>query len=293
MSKKSVIDRVIEPIKGGFIRVVETMGDDSSIVQAARVSYGKGTTKVSQDRGLIRYLMKHSHTSPFEMNEIKFHIKVPVYIWRQWIRHRTANVNEISGRYSIIMDKFYRTSPEEWRTQSTKNRQGSEGTVPSDQGRIFSEQEYELQGAAYSEYTKRLEAGVSREQARKDLPLSMFTEAYWKIDLHNLFHFLGLRMDKHAQEEMRAYANAIGEIVAEWCPLAWEAFIDYKVNIVSFSVLERTVIRNFIENNPKWSELLEYFSKRERAEFIEKARDLGMFNEEKKSIPSSLISYIK
>ena len=221
-----------EPIRvldEGFVRVVDYMGDDAAIVQAARVSYGKGTRRLQEDRALLRYLMRHDHTTPFEMCEIKLHLRVPMDIWRQWIRHRTANVNEYSTRYSEAIDAAQRTQPGAWRTQSSVNRQGSAGRLPEDVGARLSAEEREFQDRAREMYETRLTAGVAREQARKDLPLATFTEAYWKIDLHNLLHFLHLRMDFHAQQEIREYANTIGEqIVARWVPMAWEAFVDYR-----------------------------------------------------------------
>lgn len=179
----------------GFVRVVDYMGTDESIVQAARVSYGKGTKKVHEDRGLIRYLLRHRHTSPFEMCEIKLHVRVPMDTWRQWIRHRTANVNEYSTRYSVAIDAAQKTSADAWRKQGISNRQGSSGSVDAGTGEYLSRREIEIQSAAREVYRERLEKGVSREQARKDLPLSTYTEAYWKIDLHNLLHFLSLRLD--------------------------------------------------------------------------------------------------
>ncbi|MFA6456803.1 MAG: FAD-dependent thymidylate synthase [Bacteroidota bacterium] len=229
----------------GFIRVVDYMGSDESIVQAARVSYGKGTKKVSEDRGLIRYLLRHQHTTPFEMCEIKFHVRVPMDCWRQWIRHRTANVNEYSTRYSLAIDASQRAGDDMWRMQSKDNKQGSEGFFDHETGKKFSEQELQLQNLSRSIYEERVNAGMAREQARKDLPLSTYTEAYWKVDLHNLLHFLWLRMDSHAQYEIRAYANVIGnEIVKRWVPFAWEAFQDYKVNASSLSRIEMEIIKS-------------------------------------------------
>jgi thymidylate synthase (FAD) len=234
----------------GFVRVVDYMGSDESIVQAARVSYGKGTKKVQEDRGLIRYLMRHQHTTPFEMCEIKLHVRVPMDCWRQWIRHRTANVNEYSTRYSIAIDATQKTPPGEWRKQSKNNKQGSEGVFDGSFGQRFSDQEAELQNLARKVYTERVDAGIAREQARKDLPLSTYTEAYWKTDLHNLFHFLWLRMDPHAQFEIRSYARVIGnEIVSRWCPLAWQAFLDYKLNATSLSRLELAIIKAIQSGN--------------------------------------------
>ena len=228
----------------GFVRVVDYMGSDESVVQAARVSYGKGTKKVNEDRGLIRYLLRHSHTTPFEMCEIKLHLRVPMDCWRQWIRHRTANINEYSTRYSIAVDASQKTPPDEWRQQSKDNKQGSEGYVDSTLGVQLSQQEQELQDYARRVYNERVGKGIAREQARKDLPLSTYTEAYWKIDLHNLLHFLALRMDSHAQFEIRSYANVIcNEIVRRWCPIVWEAFFDYRMNGSTLTRLEIEIIR--------------------------------------------------
>jgi thymidylate synthase (FAD) len=234
----------------GFVRVVDLMGTDQSIVQAARVSYGEGTKKVHEDMGLIRYLMRHQHTTPFEMCEIKLHLRVPMDCWRQWIRHRSANVNEYSTRYSIAIDAAQKTKPGEWRLQATGNRQGSAGFIDISIGEELSKKEQELQKLARDIYNERLEKGIAREQARKDLPLSTYTEAYWKIDLHNLLHFLELRMDEHAQLEIQQYANVIGnEIVAKWCPMAWEAFKDYRVNSVHLTRLECDIIRQINTGN--------------------------------------------
>ncbi len=225
-----ILGQPIRVLDDGFIRVIDYMGNDAAVVQAARVSYGEGTKKIHEDRGLIRYLMRHWHTTPFEMCEIKLHVRVPMDCWRQWIRHRTANINEYSTRYSIAIDAAQTTRPDEWRYQSQGNRQGSAGFLPASEGQHFTERERQLQQLAREIYQERLNAGIAREQARKDLPLSTYTEAYWKIDLHNLLHFLWLRMDEHAQYEIRCYARAIGEqILSKWCPLVWEAFQDYRM----------------------------------------------------------------
>ncbi|MEW6682685.1 MAG: FAD-dependent thymidylate synthase [Nitrospirota bacterium] len=233
----------------GFIRVIDYMGDDSAVVQAARVSYGTGTKQVQGDRALIRYLMRHSHTTPFEMCEIKLHVRVPMDAWRQWIRHRTANVNEHSTRYSVAIDAAQRTAPDEWRAQATASRQGSTGHLPLTEGKRLSANERQLQKMAREVYEARITAGVAREQARKDLPLSTYTEAYWKIDLHNLLHFLNLRMDVHAQQEIRAYATIIGqEIVARWVPVVWEAFLDYRRHAVQLSRIEAEIIGALVSN---------------------------------------------
>ncbi|MFO7653651.1 MAG: FAD-dependent thymidylate synthase [Candidatus Krumholzibacteriia bacterium] len=224
-----ILGHAFPVLDDGFVRLVDYMGDDAAIVQAARVSYGAGTRKVNDDRGLIRYLMRHRHTTPFEMCELKLHVRVPMDAWRQWIRHRMASVNEYSTRYSVAIATAQRTAPEQWRLQAGGNRQGSEGYLDAGAGAGLTEQERVLQDHARTVYDERLGLGVAREQARKDLPLCTYTEAYWKMDLHNLLHFLSLRMEAHAQEEIRAYARVIGEeIVARWVPAAWEAFLDYR-----------------------------------------------------------------
>lgn len=249
-SLDTVLGQAFPVLDDGFVRVVDYMGNDAAIVQAARVSYGTGTKKVHQDRGLIRYLLRNAHTTPFEMCEIKFHVRVPMDTWRQWVRHRTANINEYSTRYSVAIDSAQQTAPAEWRLQSSGNRQGSEGYLDATTGQHFSEQEKELQERSRAIYEERIEAGIAREQARKDLPLSTYTEAFWKVDLHNLLHFLQLRMDDHAQSEIRDYARTIGnEIVARWCPTAWEAFLDYRVNALAFSDLETQVLGLLISGN--------------------------------------------
>ncbi len=227
----------------GFVCLVDIMGDDQSVVQAARVSYGEGTRKVSDDRGLIRYLLRHRHTTPFEMAEIKLLVRVPMDCWRQWIRHRTANVNEYSTRYSLAIDAMQTTTPDGWRTQAANNRQGSGSALDAKLGEELTAAETEFQRSARELYEKRIEHGVAREQARKDLPLSTYTEAYWKVDLHNLLHFLALRMDAHAQWEIREYARTIGEqIVRPLFPLVWEAFVDYRTDGVYLTRLDREVI---------------------------------------------------
>ncbi|HUY91344.1 MAG TPA: FAD-dependent thymidylate synthase [Pirellulales bacterium] len=232
----------------GFVCLVDVMGDDQAVVQAARVSYGEGTRKVSDDRGLIRYLLRRRHTTPFEMVELKFLVRVPMDTWRQWIRHRTANVNEYSTRYSLAIDAAQRTPANEWRTQAETNRQGSGGWLPADLGADLSAEEAELLDKARQVYERRIERGVAREQARKDLPLSTYTEAYWKIDLHNLLHFLALRMDSHAQWEIRQYATTMGDaIVAPLFPLVWEAFVDYRIDGMFLTRLDRELIVRLLE----------------------------------------------
>jgi thymidylate synthase (FAD) len=239
----SILGLPFKVLDNGFVRVIDYLGGDESVVQAARVSYGKGTRRVHEDRGLIRYLMRHNHTTPFEMCEIKFHIRVPMDCWRQWIRHRTASINEYSTRYSVAIDVAQSTKPDDWRKQSTLGRQGSEGFLETSLGSQLSIEENELHQFSRSIYERRLQAGVAREQARKDLPLSTYTEAYWKIDLHNLLHFLELRMDSLAQEEIRSYALCIGNnIVRAWCPIVWESFEDYRLNRLTLSKIEVEIL---------------------------------------------------
>lgn len=237
-------------LDSGFIRVVDYMGSDAAIVQAARVSYGTGTKRAQEDAALIGYLLRHLHTTPFEMCEIKFHVRVPMDCWRQWIRHRMASVNEYSTRYSVAIDAAQRTPATDWRLQSGTSKQGSDGLLPNDVGTGLSERETELLNLSRQVYQERLESGVAREQARKDLPLSTYTEAYWKIDLHNLFHFLRLRMAPEAQAEIRECASVIGrEIVARWCPVAWGAFEEHQLNAVRFSAFEQLLVQALIAGN--------------------------------------------
>jgi thymidylate synthase (FAD) len=196
--------------------------------------------------------MRHLHTTPFEMCELKLHIRVPMDTWRQWIRHRTANVNEYSTRYSVAIDSAQRTQANQWRKQSLKNKQGSDDYFEVITGKKLTEEEWSLQSKIRSVYNQRLELGVAREQARKELPLSTYTEAYWKIDLHNLLHFLYLRMDPSAQFEIRCYAEIIGnEIVSQWCPLTWEAFLDYRLHAQRFSRIDLEIIRCIESGHPK------------------------------------------
>lgn len=219
--------------------MVDYMGGDQRIVQAARVSYGEGTKTVREDRGLIHYLMKNWHTSPFEQVQITFHTKMPVFVARQWVRHRTARLNEISGRYSIMKDEFYLPEPDQIRYQSKSNKQGRSDETVSDEdaGRILEQFQLE-QAQIYRNYESLLQANVARELARMNLPLSLYTEWYWQIDLHNLFHFLRLRLDPHAQYEIRVYAEAMAKCAQAVAPLAWEAFEEHILNSVSFSRAE-------------------------------------------------------
>lgn len=275
----------------GFVCLVDVMGDDAAIVQAARVSYGQGTRRASDDRTLIRYLLRHHHTTPFEMAEVKLLVRVPMDCWRQWIRHRTASVNEYSTRYSVAIDASQTTPANEWRLQATSNNQGSEGLLDPQAGAELTASEAELQDHARRVYQRRLELGVAREQARKDLPLSTYTEAYWKIDLHNLLHFLQLRMEQHAQWEIRQYARTIGhEVVRPLFPLVWEAFVDYRLESRELSRLEREVIarlctagkvpaseEDFLAaQDPSWAGLARC---RERDECREKLIELGILRQ--------------
>jgi thymidylate synthase (FAD) len=242
----------------GFVRVVDYMGDDAAIVQAARVSYGRGTRQVSEDRGLINYLMRHNHTTPFEMCEIKYHVKLPIFVARQWIRHRTANVNEYSARYSILDKEFYIPSPAHLAVQATNNRQGR-GTVLEgetaqrvlDLLRADAEHAY----AGYAELLNEDASGapidpsrpaLARELARINLSLGFYTQWYWKTDLHNLMHFLSLRADPHAQYEIRAYAEAMLGTLERWVPLARAAFLEYRMNAATISATGLAVIRRLI-----------------------------------------------
>ena len=235
----------------GFVCLVDVMGDDAAIVQAARVSYGEGTRKTSDDRTLLRYLMRHRHTTPFEMVDLKFLVRVPMDCWRQWIRHRMASVNEYSTRYSIAIDAAQTTPPDGWRLQAASNRQGSEGCLDEALGAELSAREADLQHRAREEYQRRIESGVAREQARKDLPLSTYTEAYWKIDLHNLLHFLELRMDPHAQQEIRRYAETIGhQIVRPLFPVTWEALVDYRLGAMTLSRIDAEVVARLAASGP-------------------------------------------
>lgn len=263
----------------GFVRVIDYMGDDSSVCQAARISYGAGTKSVNEDRGLIRYLlsggyeMKVRHTSPVEMCELKLHIRLPMDAWRQGVRHRTFSVNEYSTRYSLAIDDRQETTMDMWRSQSTDNKQGSGDYLPEEVGALLSMSEYELHKYVQEVYEDRIAKGVAREQARKDLPLSTYTEAYIKVDLHNLLHFLLLRMDSHAQQEIRSYANVIGhEIVAKWVPATWEAFLDYVVNAVTFSAQEMAIVRAFMAQFPGMGhdDMVKNLSRRERESFLKK-----------------------
>ncbi len=257
----SLESTLYEPLKvldHGFVRVVDYMGDDSSIVQAARVSYGKGTKKVNQDQGLINYLMRHRHTTPFEMCDIKFHIKLPIFVARQWIRHRTASVNEYSARYSILDKEFYIPAPEHLAAQSEINNQGRGGILSgAEADRVLTLLKQDS-NQSYSHYQEMLnmdengntldenKKGLARELARMNLPINFYTQWYWKTNLHNLMHFLSLRADSHAQYEIQAYANVMLEVMKSWVPQSYNAFMEYRKQGAYFSKSGLAVLQRMI-----------------------------------------------
>ena len=256
----------------GFIRVVDYMGDDSAIVQAARVSYGAGTKHVQNDEGLIRYLMRHWHSTPFEMCEVKLHVKLPVFVARQWIRHRTANVNEYSARYSILDREFYIPAPEQLAAQSTVNNQGRGEVLTGEEAARVLELLKSDANRAYDHYEAMLsqdgQQGLARELARMNLPANIYTQWYWKVDLHNLFHFLRLRADPHAQYEIRVYAEAIAACVKDWVPLAYGAFEDYRMGGVTLSSKAISVLKRRLAGETV-SQVDSGMSKGEWREFVE------------------------
>jgi thymidylate synthase (FAD) len=255
---EEILYEALPVLDHGFVRVVDYMGDDSSVVQAARVSYGRGTKRVSEDQGLINYLMRHRHTTPFEMCEIKYHVKLPIFVARQWIRHRTANVNEYSARYSILDNEFYVPTPDQLGVQSVANRQGRGEVLEGEEAarvleilRSDAEQTY----AHYQEMLNEDEAGtvldesrkgLARELARMNLTLGFYTQWYWKTDLHNLLHFLSLRADAHAQWEIRAYAEVMLETVKRWVPAVYAAFMDYRMGAASLSAKGLAVVKRML-----------------------------------------------
>jgi thymidylate synthase (FAD) len=298
-TQKNTTKRVISPelekilyeaipiLDHGFIRVVDYMGDDSSIVQSARVSYGKGTKKVSTDSGLIKYLMRHRHSTPFEMCEIKYHVKLPIFVARQWIRHRTANVNEYSARYSILDKEFYLPSKENLAAQSTSNRQGRGKVINGKQADNILEILKKDAEQTYNNYETMLNErydgttideenqGLARELARMNLTLNTYTQWYWKTDLLNLLNFLSLRADSHAQYEIRAYAQAMTETLKKWVPITFEAFMDYRVGAMELSAKGKVVIQKMIKGEPcdfessklskrEWNELMQSFGFNEK-----------------------------
>jgi len=245
----------VKVLDQGFVYLVDVMGTDSSIVQAARVSYGDGTKKVREDRGLLRYLLRKHHTSPFEMCEIKFHCRMPIFVARQWVRHRTASLNEMSARYSALPADFYVPEPERVQAQAQNNKQGSGDTLEPAVVDSFLEMNRDSARVAFEAYQRALGHNVARELARIVTPVSTYTEWYWKMDLHNLLHFLRLRLDPHAQYEIRVFAEAIAEIVKAWVPLTWEAFEDYRLNSMYLSRQEieglRVLLRHAMDERSK------------------------------------------
>lgn len=248
---EALLDQEIPVLDKGFVRLVDYMGGDQRIVQSARVSYGAGTKTFRQDRGLIHYLMRNWHTSPFEQVQLTFHTKMPIFVARQWVRHRTARLNEISGRYSVMKDEFYIPDAANVCVQSESNKQGRGGTLPPEEaGKVISSFEAEAE-RSYGAYTAMLDQGVARELARAVLPLSLYTEWYWQIDLHNLFHFLRLRMDAHAQYEIRVYAEAMARCAQAVAPLAYEAFEEHILGSVTFSKAECEALTKLIGHVPE------------------------------------------
>ena len=279
---ENILYEALPILDHGFIRVVDYMGDDTSIVQAARVSYGKGTKKVSTDAGLIKYLMRHWHSTPFEMCEIKYHVKLPIFIARQWIRHRTANVNEYSARYSILDKEFYLPEPEHLASQSQSNRQGRGDVLKGDQAKKVLDLLKNDAERTYSNYEEMLnerydgtvidenKIGLARELARMNLTLNTYTQWYWKTDLLNLMNFLRLRADNHAQYEIRTYADTMLETLKKWVPITYEAFMDYRVGGTEVSAKGKLVIQKLIKGEEvsieqsglskrEWNELMEAF----------------------------------
>ena len=284
---EKILYEAIPILDHGFIRVVDYMGDDSSIVQAARVSYGKGTKKVSTDAGLIKYLMRHWHTTPFEMCEIKYHVKLPIFIARQWIRHRTANVNEYSARYSILDKEFYLPSPKHLAAQSQSNRQGRGDVLEGDQAKKVLDLLKTDAERTYNNYEEMLnerydgtvvdenKIGLARELARMNLTLNTYTQWYWKTDLLNLMNFLRLRSDHHAQYEIRAYADAMLDTLKKWVPITFEAFVDYRVGGTEVSAKGKSVIQKLVKGEEvsmeqsglskrEWNELMETFDLKDK-----------------------------
>jgi len=269
---ESMLYKTYKVLDHGFVRVIDYMGNDSSIVQAARVSYGKGTKKLNQDKNLINYLLSHRHSTPFEMNEIKFHIKLPIFVARQWIRHRTANVNEYSARYSILDKEFYVPEKKDIKPQSKSNNQGRSGDISLDEKKEYLKIIQNNSEIGFENYSKLLNSdesgkvinekkqGIARELARMTLPLNSYTQWYWKIDLHNLMNFLSLRFDYHAQYEIRKYAEIMIKVLKNWVPLTYDAFLNNKINATTLSSKGIEFIKSVIKNE-KFDE--EKISKRE------------------------------
>jgi thymidylate synthase (FAD) len=274
---EDILYQAMPVLDHGFVRVIDYMGDDSAVVQAARVSYGKGTKKVTEDRGLIHYLMRHRHSTPFEMCEIKFHVKLPIFVARQWIRHRTANVNEYSARYSILDREFYIPAPEQLAAQSASNRQGRGNVLQgaeaarvldllkADSGRAYDDYAWMLNESEDGSVVDPDRQGLARELARMNLSLNFYTQWYWKVDLHNFMHFLSLRADAHAQYEIRVYADAMLDVLRRWVPLSAEAFDQHRLNAVTLSKNAMDVIRRRLRGEDV-SEAQSGLGKREWAE---------------------------
>ncbi len=262
---EEILDKEFPVLDHGFVRLVDYLGSDERIVQSARVSYGSGTKTYRQDKGLITYLLRNDHTSPFEQVNFTFHVKMPIFVARQWIRHRTGRVNEISGRYSVMSDECYQPDPAHINFQSEDNKQGrvDEPVDPAIAKQVL-DLLAEDQKKTYENYQKLLDLGIARELSRIDLPLSLYTEWYWQMDLHNLLHFLQLRLDPHAQYEIRVYAETVLEMVRKVCPIATEAFEEYKVGGVNFSKTEMNALKGMIngEENPLKGRALELFEQK-------------------------------
>lgn len=280
---EEVLFEPLQVLDHGFVRVIDYMGDDNAIVQAARVSYGRGTTHPSDDRSLIRYLVRHRHSSPLEMAEIKLHVKLPIFAARQWIRHRTANVNEYSARYSIMDREFYLPDPQQLAAQSKTNRQGrAEQPLSPEQAQAVLDLLREDAERCYDHYEEMLnedEQGLrrrpedpqlARELARMNLTLNFYTQWYWKVDLHNLLHFLALRSDSHAQYEIRVYAEVIGQLVERWVPAAWGAFRDYRLEAASLSRQELQCVKQLLRDGTLDLKIMGEMTQREQREFREK-----------------------
>ncbi|MDE1903063.1 MAG: FAD-dependent thymidylate synthase [Alphaproteobacteria bacterium] len=277
---EEILYQAIPVLDHGFVRVIDYMGDDAAVVQAARVSYGKGTKKVTEDRGLIQYLMRHRHTTPFEMCEIKYHVKLPIFVARQWIRHRTANVNEYSARYSILDNEFYVPAPEQLAAQSASNRQGRGDVLPPNEAaRVLHLLKRDAE-TAYRGYVEMLNeddvgkaidekrTGLARELARMNLSLNFYTQWYWKTDLHNLLNFLSLRADAHAQYEIRVYAEAMIETLEKWVPITAEAFRQYRLGGAHLSANGLAVVKKLLAGE-KVTQESSGLSKREWTELME------------------------
>jgi len=276
---EEILYQALPVLDHGFVRVIDYMGDDSAVVQAARVSYGKGTKKVNEDAGLIKYLMRHWHSTPFEMCEIKYHVKLPIFVARQWIRHRTANVNEYSARYSILDKEFYIPAPEQLAAQSAINRQGRGDVLKGEQAKRVLDLLREDSERCYHSYQEMLneneqgevidasKQGLARELARMDLTLNYYTQWYWKTDLHNLMHFLRLRADDHAQYEIRVYADCMLETLKRWTPLTYAAFNEYRAGAAHISSSGLAIIKRML-NGEKVSQETSGLSKREWVELM-------------------------